>query len=339
MDGMLSDKVKERLQSARVSRFYNIICFRIIAPATELKQERAVVDWTVRRSGSAKLVELSQKDIKKDVLETTVYKNSAKRQVQLINTNSRKIHARVLERASLLNQEVTEIQISGLYYRHLTFNIKWTGGSDDEKCWVTLNPDAWIEGLFWVGVIGIIDDAFRGIPAINELLGKHPPRGKESWTLQWNENVENGPFFRMVTVKRTITCLAQRDGFKDHIRIHGDDTEPSGTRYKQWMKNATLLIHIDNKHLDKLRFEKVIACPYPCRRDARYIGVTGLKRHIYDVDEAQLVSNLDASTDNLMNFEDLPIAMIANTLEEPDENLKNSVLDVTSSKRDIVERE
>ncbi|KGY15418.1 hypothetical protein PABG_11725 [Paracoccidioides brasiliensis Pb03] len=47
MDGILSDKVKERLQSARVLRLYNIICFRIIAPATELKQERAVMDWTM----------------------------------------------------------------------------------------------------------------------------------------------------------------------------------------------------------------------------------------------------------------------------------------------------
>ncbi|KGM92502.1 uncharacterized protein PADG_11325 [Paracoccidioides brasiliensis Pb18] len=49
MDGILSDKVKERLQSARVSRLYNIICFRIIAAATELKQERAVMDWTIWR--------------------------------------------------------------------------------------------------------------------------------------------------------------------------------------------------------------------------------------------------------------------------------------------------
>ncbi|QSS61739.1 hypothetical protein I7I51_03916 [Histoplasma capsulatum] len=63
----------------------------------------------------------------------------------------------------------------------------------------------------------------------------------------------------------------------------GDERMPPERRFTQWMKTATLLNHIDNQHLSKLSFEKAILCPHPCCGDTNYKGVTGLKRHFYNV--------------------------------------------------------
>ncbi|EER41728.1 conserved hypothetical protein [Histoplasma capsulatum H143] len=145
-----------------------------------------------------------------------------------------------------------------LYYKHLTFNIKRTSGSEEVIRWVTLDPEflkghryrddeilprTWFNShpvlglgfLFWVSVIGLADHAFRGISTIDELLEKRPPKGKESWTLQWNDDIRDRPFLRMVAVegrshdraltfsslRHHITSLAQREGFRDPLRVHG----------------------------------------------------------------------------------------------------------------------
>jgi hypothetical protein len=36
---------------------------------------------------------------------------------------------------------------------------------------------------------GLVDKAFRGIRTVDELLDKRPPKGRESWTLEWKEHV------------------------------------------------------------------------------------------------------------------------------------------------------
>lgn len=89
--------------------------------------------------------------------------------------------------------------------------------------------------VFWVIVHGIADRAFKGISSVEELLAQRPPKGRESWTLQWAETAKELPFFRMVTpngpkadkgltfssLRHNFSSLAQRDGFKDQLRVHG----------------------------------------------------------------------------------------------------------------------
>lgn len=145
-----------------------------------------------------------------------------------------------------------------LYYKHLTFHIKWSNQARTVKRWVTLDPkflkgrryrdDAtlpktWFREhpilvmnfVFWVIVHGIADRAFKGISSVEELLAQRPPEGRESWTLQWTDTAKELPFFRMVTpsgpkadkgvtfssLRHNFTSLAQRDGFKDNLRVHG----------------------------------------------------------------------------------------------------------------------
>ncbi|KAJ5138867.1 uncharacterized protein N7515_003715 [Penicillium bovifimosum] len=89
--------------------------------------------------------------------------------------------------------------------------------------------------VFWVIVHGVADGAFKGLATVTEVLAAKPPKGRESWTLEWDETVKNLPFFRMVdsggpksskaltfsSLRHNFTSLAQRDGFKDQLRVHG----------------------------------------------------------------------------------------------------------------------
>ncbi|KAA8644962.1 uncharacterized protein ATNIH1004_009173 [Aspergillus tanneri] len=148
-----------------------------------------------------------------------------------------------------------------LYYRHLTFNLKWSKNGLIKR-WVTIDPEflkGWryrddttlpknwfrehpvlgMNFVFWVIVHGIADGAFKGISSVDDLLGKRPPVGRESWTLQWSESARDLPFFRMVSPKgpkadkaltfsslhHNYTELAERDGFKDVLRVHAKASE------------------------------------------------------------------------------------------------------------------
>lgn len=89
--------------------------------------------------------------------------------------------------------------------------------------------------VFWVIVHGVADGAFKGLATVTEVLAAKPPNGRESWTLEWNETTKDLPFFRRVTaqgpdptkaltfssLRHNFTTLAQRDGFKDQLRVHG----------------------------------------------------------------------------------------------------------------------
>ncbi|TQB76439.1 hypothetical protein MPDQ_007846 [Monascus purpureus] len=152
----------------------------------------------------------------------------------------------------------SRVHFSDSYAKHLTFHIKWSNQARTVKRWVTLDPkflkgrryrdDAtlpktWFREhpilvmnfVFWVIVHGIADRAFKGISSVEELLAQRPPEGRESWTLQWTDTAKELPFFRMVTpsgpkadkgvtfssLRHNFTSLAQRDGFKDNLRVHG----------------------------------------------------------------------------------------------------------------------
>ncbi|KAL2372275.1 hypothetical protein RJZ57_003270 [Blastomyces gilchristii] len=53
--------------------------------------------------------------------------------------------------------------------------------------------------IFWLGAISIADRAFKGICTVQELLSKRPPKGRESWTLEWEDSMKNVPVLCMVT--------------------------------------------------------------------------------------------------------------------------------------------
>ncbi|KAH1336844.1 hypothetical protein KXX67_002465 [Aspergillus fumigatus] len=103
------------------------------------------------------------------------------------------------------------------------------------KTWFREHPILAMNFVFWVIVHGIADRAFKGISSVEELLAQRPPKGRESWTLQWAETAKELPFFRMVTpngpkadkgltfssLRHNFTSLAQRDGFKDQLCVHG----------------------------------------------------------------------------------------------------------------------
>ncbi|KAJ5813677.1 uncharacterized protein N7503_000427 [Penicillium pulvis] len=109
-----------------------------------------------------------------------------------------------------------------LYYRHLSFHLKWSREVGALKRWVTIDPEflkGWryrddatlpknwfrehpvlgMNFVFWVIVHGIADGAFKGLSTVADVLAERPPKGRESWTLQWNENAKDLAFFRMVT--------------------------------------------------------------------------------------------------------------------------------------------
>lgn len=89
--------------------------------------------------------------------------------------------------------------------------------------------------MFWVIVHGVADGAFKGLRTVEDVLAVRPPKGRESYTLEWGEGKKELPFFRMITpdgplpqraltfssLRHNYTSLAQRECFKDQLRVHG----------------------------------------------------------------------------------------------------------------------
>jgi hypothetical protein len=83
--------------------------------------------------------------------------------------------------------------------------------------------------VFWVIVHSDADGAFKGLSTVTDVLAVRPPKGRESYTLEWNENMKDLPFSRMVTregpqqnkalsfssMRHNFASLAQREFFKD----------------------------------------------------------------------------------------------------------------------------
>ena len=62
----------------------------------------------------------------------------------------------------------------------------------------------------------------------------------------------------------------------------GDESKGPAERFKQWMTKATLLNHIDG-HMRTIRSGQKIQCPHPLCQEKEYKGITGLRRHFFDV--------------------------------------------------------
>lgn len=89
--------------------------------------------------------------------------------------------------------------------------------------------------VFWVIAQGVADGAFKGLETVDQVLAARPPKGRESWTLHWNQDAANLPFYRMVTLDgphaskgltfgslhHNYTSLAQRACFRNRLRVHG----------------------------------------------------------------------------------------------------------------------
>lgn len=103
------------------------------------------------------------------------------------------------------------------------------------KNWFREHPILGKSFVFWVIVHGVADGAFKGLSTVTDVLAVRPPKGRESYTLEWNNNKKDLPFFRMVTpegpqqnkalsfssMRYNFASLAQRESFKDRLRVHG----------------------------------------------------------------------------------------------------------------------
>ncbi|KAJ5110853.1 hypothetical protein N7532_001388 [Penicillium argentinense] len=82
---------------------------------------------------------------------------------------------------------------------------------------------------------GVADGAFKGLTTVAEVLSMRPPKGRESLTLEWNEDKKELPFLRMINhdgpqgsraltfsaLRHSFSSLAQRMCFRDKLRVHG----------------------------------------------------------------------------------------------------------------------
>jgi hypothetical protein len=62
----------------------------------------------------------------------------------------------------------------------------------------------------------------------------------------------------------------------------GDESKGPAERFRQWLAKSTLLNHID-EHLESWQSETRLLCPHPSCQRKHYDGVTGLRRHFFDV--------------------------------------------------------
>ncbi|CAG8296393.1 unnamed protein product [Penicillium salamii] len=145
-----------------------------------------------------------------------------------------------------------------LYYKHIELHVKWSGDGKNVIRWVSISPE-FLKGyryrddtkmpinwfnehpvlgfnfVFWVIVHGVADNAFKNLSSLEAVLAMKPPKGRGSFTFQWNEESKKQPFFRMVksdgpddskaltfsSLRHHFSSLAERDGFKDKLRVHG----------------------------------------------------------------------------------------------------------------------
>ncbi|BCS28042.1 uncharacterized protein APUU_61090S [Aspergillus puulaauensis] len=120
---------------------------------------------------------------------------------------------------------------------------RYTDEKVTPKNWIPEQKMLRTNFVFYVMVAGIVDQAFRAIRTVDELLSTVPPKGRESWTLEWNDTEKNLPVLRMVTpdgphptrgltfssIHYQFTALAQREHFRDPLRIHGIRGRVAGT--------------------------------------------------------------------------------------------------------------
>ncbi|KAG0154230.1 hypothetical protein PDIDSM_1610 [Penicillium digitatum] len=109
---------------------------------------------------------------------------------------------------------------------------------DDVKLpmnWFHEHPVLGLNLVFWVIVHGVADGAFKNLTSLDDVLAVRPPAHRTSFTLEWKEQCLQQPFFRMVTsngpdpikgltfssLRHHFTSLAERDGFRDKLRVHG----------------------------------------------------------------------------------------------------------------------
>ncbi|KAJ5475418.1 hypothetical protein N7539_007705 [Penicillium diatomitis] len=145
-----------------------------------------------------------------------------------------------------------------LFYKHMTFNIKWNESRDKVVRWVTVRPEFtkgkryrndkvverdWLQEhpvlalnfVFWVIVLGVADGAFRNCETLHDVLSVKPPASRDTLTLEWADHIKETPLFRMVrpegpdsshglsfsSMRHHFQSLAKRDGFYDPLRVHG----------------------------------------------------------------------------------------------------------------------
>ncbi|KAA8649641.1 uncharacterized protein ATNIH1004_002312 [Aspergillus tanneri] len=63
----------------------------------------------------------------------------------------------------------------------------------------------------------------------------------------------------------------------------GDKSQEPEQRFQQWREKATLINHIDNKHLAEIDKKGPIQCPHPCCENRVYSTTMDLRRHFYNV--------------------------------------------------------
>ncbi|CAG8297098.1 unnamed protein product [Penicillium salamii] len=128
-----------------------------------------------------------------------------------------------------------QVQEQGLSLNQVLIATQMNACIIGPKNWFREHPVLGKSFVFWVIVHGVADGAFKGHTTVTEVLAAKPPKGRESWALEWNETAKDLPFFRMVTsegpkptkaltfssLRHNFTSLAQRDGFKDQLRVHG----------------------------------------------------------------------------------------------------------------------
>ncbi|GMG01327.1 unnamed protein product [Aspergillus oryzae] len=216
----------------------NTVCHPRIAPATEEKYERAI-RWRLSRS-EPKDANLTREDPDPTPQQLKLFAESyvvsrKTKPSQKSACNNFTCFTSKWERETSrtlplgLKKDVLNVRAA-----HVLIFI--TGATNYRpKNWFREHPVPGKSFVFWVIVHGIADGAFKGISTVEELLEKRPPKGRESWTLEWKEDVKELPFFRMTTsqgpkadeawtfssLRHHLTSLAERDGFRDRLRVHG----------------------------------------------------------------------------------------------------------------------
>ncbi|KAJ5366659.1 hypothetical protein N7541_000600 [Penicillium brevicompactum] len=239
----------------------NTICHRELAPATLEKYDYAVVTWALWRlsrdestdSNFPNLPVPTPQLLKLFAEFYIVSRKHIPAQKSVCNVFTSFTSRWERDTSRPLSDEVKQDVLN-----HLSFHIKWSKERGSLIRWVTIDPEflkGWryrddttlpknwfrehpvlgMSFVFWVIVHGVADGAFKGHVTVTDVLAAKPPKGRESWTLEWNETAKDLPFFRMVTsegpkstkaltfssLRHNFTSLAQRDGFKDQLRVHG----------------------------------------------------------------------------------------------------------------------
>ncbi len=89
-------------------------------------------------------------------------------------------------------------------------------------------------GIMFFFAMAIADKAFKGYETLGDLMRARLPRDRDSWTLEWKDDVCERPVLRMacangVDKTRALTFAALRDqivslgkrvGYRDNVKVH-----------------------------------------------------------------------------------------------------------------------